>query len=157
MSRPTLLVVAAAILVGDRCLVGRRKPGGSFGELWEFPGGKVEPGERPDSALEREIREELGVDIRIEELLSQSEFASPSRNIALCVYAAGLQEMGLRIECRDHLELRWVGASELELLPFAAPDLPALPKVQRLLEKALPAPLPRLIQMGPTSAAGDER
>ena len=60
-SPPRLRVAAAVVWRGDRLLLTRRPPGGRFGLLWEFPGGKLEPGETPEQALARELREELGV------------------------------------------------------------------------------------------------
>jgi 8-oxo-dGTP diphosphatase len=62
LSRPHLLVAAAALIDPDnRVLVTQRPPGGPLAGLWEFPGGKVEPGETPEAALRREISEELGI------------------------------------------------------------------------------------------------
>lgn len=64
MSAPILLVVAVALVDADnRVLVARRPPDKPLGDLWEFPGGKLEPGETPEAALQRELREELGIEI----------------------------------------------------------------------------------------------
>jgi 8-oxo-dGTP diphosphatase len=66
---PRIAVVAAVVWRDDRLLFTRRPPGGPIGLQWEFPGGKLEPGETPDQAVRREIREELGVDAEpLEEL-----------------------------------------------------------------------------------------
>ena len=62
MTLPTVLVVAVALIDGDgRVLIAQRPEGKQMAGLWEFPGGKVEPGERPEAALIRELREELGI------------------------------------------------------------------------------------------------
>ncbi|MCC5877354.1 MAG: (deoxy)nucleoside triphosphate pyrophosphohydrolase [Candidatus Sumerlaeia bacterium] len=63
--KPTTLVVAAIIAREDRLLINQRPAGGSLGGRWEFPGGKVEPGEDPRNALARECREELGCDVEV--------------------------------------------------------------------------------------------
>jgi 8-oxo-dGTP diphosphatase len=81
-------VVAAAIVSEGRCLIGRRPPGGSAGELWEFPGGKVEPGESPEAALVREIQEELGVAIEVGPLIGSSSLETAERILVLELYQA---------------------------------------------------------------------
>ena len=79
---PTVLVVAVALIdVDGRVLIAKRPQGKSLAGLWEFPGGKVEPGERPEAALIRELREELGIEVS-ESCLAPFVFATPS---ALCV------------------------------------------------------------------------
>jgi 8-oxo-dGTP diphosphatase len=65
-----LRVVAAVVRDGDRLLMTQRPPGGPIGLQWEFPGGKVEPGESPEAALVREVREELGVGATADETLA---------------------------------------------------------------------------------------
>jgi 8-oxo-dGTP diphosphatase len=73
---PTVLVVAVALIdVDGRVLIARRPEGKQLAGLWEFPGGKVEPGERPEAALIRELREELGIEVS-ESCLSPFVFAS---------------------------------------------------------------------------------
>ena len=62
-------VAAAVVWDGDRILLTQRPPGGALGLLWEFPGGKLEPGESPEVAVVREVREELGVEARVLEQL----------------------------------------------------------------------------------------
>ena len=65
MTLPTVLVVAVALIdVDGRVLIAQRPEGKQLAGLWEFPGGKVEPGERPEAALIRELNEELGIDVK---------------------------------------------------------------------------------------------
>ena len=68
-------VVAAVIERGGRILIGQRKAGGRHALKWEFPGGKVEPGEEPRAALARELREELGIDAHIGEEMERYDFS----------------------------------------------------------------------------------
>lgn len=87
---PTLTVVAAALIDGEgRVLLQQRPAGGSMPNLWEFPGGKIEPGERPEQALVRELEEELGIEVDAA-ALSPTAFASAElgeRHLLLLLYA----------------------------------------------------------------------
>ncbi|MBU2532717.1 MAG: (deoxy)nucleoside triphosphate pyrophosphohydrolase, partial [Alphaproteobacteria bacterium] len=78
MSRKLVLVAAAALIDADnRVLIARRPPGKPMAGLWEFPGGKVQPGETPEEALIRELREELGIEL-CDECMAPYVFASHS-------------------------------------------------------------------------------
>ena len=76
-------VVGAAIIEKDRCLVARRGPGMALAGYWEFPGGKVEPGESPEVALVREIREEMGIGIEVGNWIGRGESVVHGRRIVL--------------------------------------------------------------------------
>lgn len=121
-------MVGAAILDGQgRCLVARRAAHVPSPGCWEFPGGKVEPGEDPRRALEREIAEELSLDIAVGDFLGRGEVVrGDGRLLVLDVYLA---KIAGRAEARptDHDELRWLAAGELDSVAFAAADVPILP------------------------------
>jgi 8-oxo-dGTP diphosphatase len=124
-SPAAIRVVAAVIRHGDEILACRRRPGISSAGLWEFPGGKVEPDETPEGALAREIREELGIDIRVGALLDRSTTALDSgRLIDLACYDARADTLPTR--SLDHDELRWLLPQHLGGLVWAAPDLPTV-------------------------------
>ena len=134
MSRPkpkSTHVVGAAIIQDTRCLVARRGPGMSLAGKWEFPGGKVERGESPASALEREIHEELGAKIEVGDKLGRGESLVGSTRIQLDVFAAGLGSG--TIHPREHSEVRWAEAHELDELEWANADVPLLPAVRARL------------------------
>lgn len=111
------LVVGAAIVAAGRLLAARRSTPPALAGLWEFPGGKVEPGESPEQALVRECDEELGVRIEVGSLLG--EVAVPVG--ILRVYRASL--VAGRPTAREHAELRWLAADELFDVPWIPVDL----------------------------------
>lgn len=116
-------VVAAVIRdAAGRVLLAQRRPGGPHGDLWEFPGGKVEAGESPEEALAREIREELGVAIRVGERLTRVDHAYPHLHIRLSAYRARIREGTLRaLHCQAFC---WVAPERLLDRPMPEADLP---------------------------------
>jgi 8-oxo-dGTP diphosphatase len=139
-----ILVVAAAIVVGDRCLIGQRLNEGSFPGHWEFPGGKPEPGETQHQALIREIKEELDLDIFIADWLAQGIANTPSRRIVVDTYLAHPVDPGAVIVRRQHQALRFVTKEELDTYLWAPADLPALPLVKSRLSLGTPDVCPRI-------------
>ncbi len=100
---------------------------------WEFPGGKVEPGESFGEALVREIAEELGIEIAVGHHLGRGEARTLHYAIVLDVYSATLTTGTPRPT--EHAELRWLGADELSNLDWAEADIPVLPKVAAWLRR----------------------
>jgi 8-oxo-dGTP diphosphatase len=123
-----LVVVGAAIVRAGRVLAARRSAPAAVAGGWEFPGGKVEPGESDVAALVRECREELGVDIRVGQLLG---VGAPG-GVMLRVYRASLVG-GEPRPLQDHDELRWLAADELATVAWLPADRPLLPAVRALL------------------------
>ena len=130
-----LLTVAACALVDTdgRVLLARRPAGKPMAGLWEFPGGKVEAGERPEDALIRELREELGIAVK-EACLAPFTFASHT-------YDAFHLLMPLYV-CRrwdgtpqphHHKILKWVRPKDMKDYPMPAADLPLIPMLRDLL------------------------
>ncbi len=103
----------------------------SLAGKWEFPGGKVEPGELPTAALVREIAEELGLQIEVAELLGSGRASIGQHVIALDVYAATI--VGGAVALREHAQIAWAGVEELAGFDWADADVPCLPGVQSWL------------------------
>ena len=123
------IVVGAAIVHAGRVLAARRSAPPAVAGGWEFPGGKVEPGESPEDALARECREELGVTVGVGARLGTADIQP---GFELHVYAAALIA-GTPWPLQDHDELRWLTAAELDDVPWLAADRPVLPTLLRLL------------------------
>jgi len=112
-----------------RVLAARRSAPPATAGGWEFPGGKVEPGESATAALIRECREELGVTVRVGELLGAADITA---DLVLRVYAAVL-EAGEPQPLEDHDELRWLTAAELDDVAWLPADRPVLPALRERL------------------------
>lgn len=112
------IVVAAAIIDGDRVLAARRALPAAVAGQWEFPGGKVEPGESDADALVREIREELGVEIAVGAVLGESEIQP---GVTLRLRRAELLTGDLEARF-DHDDVRWFHDTELDSVPWLASD-----------------------------------
>lgn len=124
----TLLVVAVALIDADgRVLLAQRPPGKSLAGLWEFPGGKVEPGEVPEAALIRELHEELGIDTW-SSCLAPLTFAShsyPDFHLLMPLFAC--RRWKGTPQAREGQTLAWVRANALKDYPMPPADLPLIP------------------------------
>ena len=112
--------VVAAIIHHDGAYFATQRGYGEFEGMWEFPGGKIEPGESQETALKREIQEELGVDITIGELLCTTEYDYPTFHLTmhcyLCSVASG------EIELREHKSAQWLTAETLDTVEWLPAD-----------------------------------
>ncbi len=114
-------VVGAIIKDGDRYLVGQRAANKSQGGLWEFMGGKIEPGETPEQALARECREELSLEIENEYVIDSVVHDYPEKTIRLTLISCTPKE-GSSPKAMEHQQIRWVSRDEMDNMNFAAAD-----------------------------------
>ena len=123
-----LLVAAVALIDPDgRVLLARRPPGKAMAGLWEFPGGKVEPGETPEAALIRELHEELGIDTWAS-CLAPLTFASHAyEDFHLLMPLFACRKWQGIVTPREGQELAWVRPAGLKDYPMPAADLPLIP------------------------------
>jgi 8-oxo-dGTP diphosphatase len=129
-----LLVVAVAMVDAEgRVLVQQRPHGKPMAGLWEFPGGKVEPGEVPEMALVRELAEEIGVDVAATNLtpIAFASEALGSRHLVLLLYA--LREWAGEPEARHATAFQWLHPAELHALAMPPADRPLIPLLEALL------------------------
>jgi 8-oxo-dGTP diphosphatase len=129
-SWPVPVVVAAAIVRSGQVLGACRSAPPQLSGWWEFPGGKVEPGESESAALIRECREELGVDVAVGELLGTAPLGAAAGELRL--YRADLVS-GRPRALQGHGALRWLRADELNSVPWLPADRPLLPAVADVL------------------------
>lgn len=122
---PPLRVVAAVIVRDGRVLGCRRNVNRLEGGLWEFPGGKIEPGEHPVEALVREIDEELGVSIAVGSRIHRATTEVRNQRIDLDCYEARLNGVA-PLNSTDHDLLRWFKPEELSSLEWCLPDRPVV-------------------------------
>ena len=118
--KASIEVAAALIFDSDRLLIAQRPPGVHLEGLWEFPGGKREPGETYEACLLREIREELGCEVLVGSMLHESEHAYPEKCVRIrffhCQLVSGIPEP---LECTA---LRWVSTDSLGQFQFPEAD-----------------------------------
>ncbi|MFD6336518.1 (deoxy)nucleoside triphosphate pyrophosphohydrolase [Streptomyces sp. NPDC060131] len=134
------VVVAGAVYDRGRLLAARRSAPPELAGRWELPGGKLEPGEGPEQALVRELREELGVESEPVERIPGEWPLKPG--YVLQVWMARLLS-GEPRPLEDHDELRWLGPDEIHTVDWLDQDRPAVAEAARQL-RAAPAPTRRI-------------
>ena len=127
MTKIVLVAACALVDVDGRVLLAQRPEGKSMAGLWEFPGGKVETGERPEETLIRELHEELGIEVN-EACLAPLTFASHSyEDFHLLMPLFICRRWGGVPRGRENQALKWVRANRLRDFPMPAADEPLIP------------------------------
>ncbi len=125
-------VTAAVIYSAEKVLITRRADGEKYAGWWEFPGGKIEEGESPESCLQRELMEELGIETSIGERLAVSIFEYATGTIRLLAYRTEIISGELCLNVHD--DYQWVNVSDLKQYKLLPADKPI---AERLLDKQM--------------------
>ncbi|UMM64585.1 (deoxy)nucleoside triphosphate pyrophosphohydrolase [Aristophania vespae] len=135
-SSKKLVLVSAAILIDEQqnILLAQRPKGKPQEGLWEFPGGKIEPGESPEKALTRELFEELNIITQEKDLSPFTFISEDCERFHLLMPLYIIKKWKGTIEGKEGQEFRWIRASELDSYPMPKPDLPLIPKLKALLQ-----------------------
>ena len=123
-----VIEVVAAIIYKDGAYFTTQRGYGEFEGMWEFPGGKIEPGESSEYALKREIQEELGIDITIDKFLCTTEYDYPSFHLTMHCYLCRV-EVG-EIELREHKSAQWLTAEILDNMEWLPADKEVVEKLK---------------------------
>ena len=110
-------------------LIAKRKPTARLPNLWELPGGKIEPNETPEACLKRELKEEFDIDVKVGEFLGSNIHTYAFGTIELMAYRADWKDGDFSL--KDHEEIRWVFIHELDEFDFAPADIPLIDKLKR--------------------------
>lgn len=124
--RKSIEVVAAIIRRGDKIFATQRGYG-DWKDWWEFPGGKMEPGETPEQALLREIREELDTEIRIDKFLYTVDWDYPQFHLTMHCYICSL--LGDTLHLNEHEAARWLSREEIHSVRWLPADEILLPLI----------------------------
>lgn len=117
-------VVGAVIESKGKILCAQRGPGKSLAYLWEFPGGKVEPGESEREALEREIKEELICKVDVKERITSTRYEYDFGFVTLTTFQCELLEGEPKLT--EHVQVKWLPVEELDTLEWAPADVPTI-------------------------------
>ncbi|AFY52883.1 mutator mutT protein [Rivularia sp. PCC 7116] len=124
-------IIGVAVIWNDKeqILIDRRRQEGAMGGLWEFPGGKIEPGETVEQCIKREIDEELAIDIEVGEHLITIDYTYTDLRVTLNVHECShIKGIPQALECD---EIRWVSLEELEKFDFPAANFQIITALQQ--------------------------
>lgn len=122
--------VAAAIIIKDGQILAAQKGYGPFEGMWEFPGGKLEPGETPEDALSREIKEELNTQVKIDAFLTTVEYDYPDFHLIMHCYLCSLT--GKHPTLLEHKSARWLEKENLDSVHWLPADLDLIQRLKSL-------------------------
>ena len=123
--------VVAAIIKADNKIFATQRGYGEFQGMWEFPGGKIEANESKETALIREIKEELDVDIQIDDWITRLEYDYPNFHLSMdCFFASIISgEMVLK----EHMAAKWLGGDELDAVEWLPADIILIEQLKSML------------------------
>lgn len=127
-------VVGAVFVRNGRILAAQRGPGKALPGLWEFPGGKIEEGESAEAALQRELAEELRVDVEVGSYLTTTDYEYDFGTVSLATYFVTLTDSEPVLT--EHVAIRWLNRQELFEVDWAPADIPAVKLLAQRTELA---------------------
>ena len=123
--------VAGIIVVDNLVFIGKRLPQGQMGNRWEFPGGKVEPGENHQEALLREFQEEFMIDIEVGECIAKADFKHNNDTVNLFAYEIKIKDIdNVSWILSEHTDVNWVSFDKISELEFVDSDLLLLTQIR---------------------------
>lgn len=123
--------VVAAIIIKDGRVFATQRGYGEWKDWWEFPGGKIEPGEAPEEALRREIKEELATEIEMGEWLTTVEYDYPKFHLSMQCYLC--RTVTGHLSLLEHEDARWLGMDELHSVKWLPADVEVIGKIAALM------------------------
>ena len=126
-------VAAAIILQNNKVLIAQRAPSDDLAGMWEYPGGKIEPGETPQQCLKREIWEELEVEIEVLDFFGESIYQYDHGEIRLLAYLS--RWTGGDFVLKVHSRIVWVDRDGLDRVDFAPADIPLAEKLKAIINE----------------------
>lgn len=127
--------VVAAVIFKDGKVFATQRGYGEFKDGWEFPGGKVEPGESPEDALRREIREELEVEVNVGDLIDTIEYDYPAFHLSMKCFACTIA--GGSPHLLEHEAAKWLTSTQLGSVDWLPADVTLIPKIEKIVEGAV--------------------
>lgn len=124
--------VVAAIIKRDGKIFATQRGYGDFKDGWEFPGGKVEPGETPENAIVREIKEELSADIVVGDLLTTVEYDYPKFHLSMDCFWAELKE-GSEMTLLEHEAAKWLSIDNIDTVDWLPADMDVVARIKQVL------------------------
>lgn len=124
--------VVAAVIFKDGKVFATQRGYGEFKDGWEFPGGKVEPGESPEDALRREIREELEVEVTVGDLIDTIEYDYPAFHLSMKCFACTIA--GGSLHLLEHEAAKWLTSTQLGSVNWLPADVTLIPKIEKMME-----------------------
>jgi len=128
MNSKKVVPVVAAVIRKDGKIFATQRGYGEFKDGWEFPGGKIEPGETPQQALKREIEEELGIEITVGDLIDAVDYDYPDFHLHMQCFRAEITDG--TIELREHEAAKWLTADTIRTVDWLPADRELVEKIR---------------------------